>query len=206
MARFVSKVAILGGTFDPPHNGHSAVARAALDALGIDRMVFMPTGQPNFKQGQHVSAAADRVAMTQLLCETDERFEVSCLEVDRPGVTYTADTLELLHENDPGAELVLVVGADCIEHIMRWKRAEVIARLATVVAIARPGFDFAKARQAHAQSDLNFRVEYISAETPDISSTQVRQAAAAGEPLDGLVPQSIARYIAKRHLYTEQEN
>ncbi|MGN0072906.1 MAG: nicotinate-nucleotide adenylyltransferase [Coriobacteriales bacterium] len=196
------RLAVLGGTFDPPHNGHLTLARGVLDALGLGRLLLMPAGDPHFKQGQQLTPARHRAAMAGLLADEDPRIELSMMEVERPGITYTADTLEQLAAANPGAQLLFVMGGDCLEHVMRWRRAEDIARLCTLVAVARPGFSFEAGRAAVESCGLPFEVEYLCLDTPDISSTQLRQRAAAGEGLEGLVPPRVAAYIAHHRLYT----
>ncbi|MGN0038529.1 MAG: nicotinate-nucleotide adenylyltransferase [Coriobacteriales bacterium] len=195
------RLAVLGGTFDPPHNGHLALARGVMDALGLERLLLMPAGDPHFKQDEGLTPARHRAAMAGLLAQEDPRLELSLMEVERPGITYTADTLEQLAAANPGAQLLFVIGGDCLGHVMRWRRAADIARLCTLVAVARPGYGFEAGRAAVEACGLPFRVEYLSLDTPDVSSTQLRERAAAGEGLDQLVPPSIAAYIARHNLY-----
>ena len=194
-------IAILGGTFDPPHNGHLALACGVADALGLQRVWLMPAGNPHFKLDQDVSSAKHRMAMTRLLAACDSRLEASSIEVERQGVTYTADTLTQLHERYPAAKLFFIIGGDSAQHIWRWRRAEQIAQLCTVVAVARQGYDFARGQAAIEQSGMGFDVRYLHLDVPDVSSTQVRAKVAAGEPLAGLVPPAIERYITDHGLY-----
>ena len=195
------RIAILGGTFDPPHNGHLALACGVADALSLDRVLLIPTGNPHFKLDQKVTSVEDRVAMTQLLAAEDQRLEVSRIEADRPGVTYTVDTLHALQEQNPDAELLFIIGGDCAEHIMKWRNADLLARQCTVVAVGRAGYDFAAARKAIDACGLGFKVEYFTFDVPDVSSTGIRAAAAAGEDITSMVPSSVAAYIAEHQLY-----
>lgn len=198
------RIALLGGTFDPPHNGHLALARGVCDALGLERLLLIPAGNPHFKLEQRVTSVEERVAMTQLLVDEDPRFQLSGIEAQRPGVTYTADTLQELHAQHPQAELLFVVGADCLEHIWRWRRAEEIAQLSTLVAVARPGYDFGGALERLDSHGMGFKVQSVKLDTPNISSTQLRELAAQGASpaeLAALTPPNVARYIAEQGIY-----
>ena len=194
-------LAVLGGTFDPPHNGHLALARGVLDALGLPRLLLMPAGDPHFKQDAQLTPAHHRAAMAGLLAQEDSRIELSMMEVERPGITYTADTLEQLAAQHPGARIFFVIGGDCLGHVMRWRRAEDIARLCTLIAVERPGYSFTQGRAALERCGLPFKAEYLCLDTPDVSSTQLRERAGRGEALDGLVPAGVADYIYVHGLY-----
>ncbi len=196
-----STIALLGGTFDPPHNGHLALACGVADALQLERIWLMPAGNPHFKLDNQVTSAQDRLEMTRLLAQSDSRLAVSSMEVRRAGVTYTAETLSLLHESYPQARLLFVIGGDSAQHIWRWRAAQTIAQLCTVVAVARPGFDFDAACAAVKASGLGFDMRCVRVEVSDVSSTQVRSLAAAGKPLAGLVPPAVERYICEHGLY-----
>lgn len=192
---------MLGGTFDPPHLGHLALARGVADELGLARVVLVPTGNPHFKLGEDVTPAPLRMEMTRLLAAEDPRLAVSDIEAVRPGVTYTVDTLAQIKREHAGAHICFIVGGDCAEHIMRWRRAAELARLCTVIAVARPGYDFAAARSNIEASGMGFDVRYLHLDTPDVSSTAVRDAVQAGEGLAGLVPASVEAFIRERGLY-----
>lgn len=195
------RIALLGGTFDPPHNGHLALARAVCGALALDTLLLVPAGNPHFKLDQQVTPVKERVEMTQLLAAEDPRLQVSTIEAQREGVTYSADTLEELKRRRPDASLLFVIGGDCVEHVWRWRRARDIAKLCTLVAVARPGYDMAAAQEALAASGMGFSLQVVRADTPNISSTQVRKKAAAGQSLQGLVPTNVERYIRKHGTY-----
>lgn len=196
-----STIALLGGTFDPPHNGHLALACGVADALQLERIWLMPAGNPHFKLGNQVTGAQDRLVMTRLLAQGDSRLAVSSMEVRRAGVTYTAETLSKIHESYPQARLLFVIGGDSAQHIWRWRAAQTIAQLCTVVAVARPGFDFDAACAAVKASGLGFDMCCVHVDVPDVSSTQVRSLAASGKSLDGLVPPAVERYICEHGLY-----
>lgn len=196
-------IAVLGGTFDPPHLGHLALARGVADELGLARVVLVPTGNPHFKLGEDVTSAPLRMEMTRLLAAEDSRLAVSDIEASRPGVTYTVDTLTQVKHEHAAAHIYFIVGGDCAEHIMRWRRADELARLCTVIAVARPGYDFATAKRNIEASNMGFDVRYLHLDTPDVSSTAIRDAIAAGERLDGLVPASVEAFIKEHGLYRE---
>ncbi len=194
-------IAMLGGTFDPPHNGHLALACGVADELGLSRVYLVPTGNPHFKLGQEVAPVEDRMAMAGLLASCDERLAVSDIEVKRDGVTYTVDTLRELHSRYPSVQLSFIIGGDSAAHIWRWREAAALAQLCTVIAVARPGYDFDAARAGIEASGMGFDVRYLHLDVPDVSSTLVRERVRAGKSLAGLVPASIERYIEEHGLY-----
>ncbi|MGI6032602.1 MAG: nicotinate-nucleotide adenylyltransferase [Coriobacteriales bacterium] len=199
-----TRIAILGGTFDPIHNGHLALADAVARALELDRVVFMPTGNPSFKQGQKVTPAAERAQMTALAIAGDPRFSLDCREIARAGVTYTLDTLEELHAEHPGAHLYFILGADSAETLVHWKGAARLAELATFVVAARPGVDMDRVRQVHDASPLDFDLEFIEAPQWDVSSTELRLRISCGQPVSGLMPDAVIAYIEEHGLYRDE--
>lgn len=196
-----TRIGIMGGTFDPPHFGHLDLARGVMRELALDRVLFMPTGNPNFKQGQRVTPAAQRVDMVRLAIAGEEGFELDEREVRRGGVTYTVDTLIDLHRELSDGELFFIIGADSAATLVHWRRADELATLATFAAVQRPGYDFARIRAALDACPHAYRMRYLEIDTPDISSTQLRELVAAGESLDGLTPQPVVEYIADHGLY-----
>lgn len=200
-------LAILGGTFDPIHNGHLALARDVVDRLGIARVLFIPTGHPNFKRGQHVTDAKTRAEMVALAIADEPCFALDRREVERPGITYTADTLEELHAELPNTRLFFVIGADSAETLVHWRRAATIARLATFVVVRRPGVDCAHVLQVHRESPLDFDLLFLDAPQVDISSTELRARLWRGDSVEGLMPKPVIDYIEEHGLYRpRQEN
>ena len=196
------RMGIMGGTFDPIHNGHLVAAEQAFDDLGLDVVVFMPAGNPAFKQHKRVSSGEDRYAMTLLATSDNPHFLASRFEVDREGVTYTAETLELLSAAYPAnVELYFITGADAIADIVRWRDARKIACLAHVVGATRPGYDLAHAREAIAASGLPFDVTYLEVPALAISSSYLRERVWAGQSLRYLTPDAVTGYIHKHQLY-----
>jgi nicotinate-nucleotide adenylyltransferase len=193
----LARVGILGGTFDPPHNGHIAIARAALKELGLDKVVFIPARIPPHKTKRIIASPEDRFNMLRLAIDAYPDFEISRIELDRPGPSYTADTLERLRAIDPETELVLLIGTDNVSEIEGWHEPERIATLATLAAANRPGFN-----PGGKYAD---RVVYFDMPPMDISSTEVRNRIRADMPITDLVPPEVESYIIKRRLYISNE-
>ena len=189
------RIGIMGGTFDPIHNGHLVAASEVAWALNLDEVIFVPTGNPSFKQDKHVTAAEHRYLMTVIATSQNPQFSVSRVDIDRPGVTYTIDTLKDLRKEFPDAELFFITGADAIAQMATWKDADKLFSMAKFVAVGRPGYKL----------DLGGMPEesVIKVEIPAlaISSTDCRHRASIGEPLWYLVPDGVVRYIDKYGLY-----
>ena len=195
------RIGIMGGTFDPLHNGHLACAAAAQDALELDEVLFIPCGVPSFKQETVAASAKDRLAMTRLGVAGHAGFAVDALEVERPGTTYTVDTLHALHERYPEAELVFITGADAARTLPIWYRADELARLARFAVVARDG-DGLSAEEQRKLSDAGFTIVMLAdVRTGDVSSHEIRSLVKEGKPLGALVPEAIERYIIENGLY-----
>ena len=196
------RLGIMGGTFDPIHHGHLVAAEAAFDELGLDVVVFMPAGSPAFKQHKRVTAGEDRYAMTLLATSDNPHFIASRFEVDRDGVTYTAETLRLLREAyPPNVEFYFITGADAVAEVVSWRDAGTIAQLAHLVGATRPGYDLARAQAAFAQSPHEFDVTYLEVPALAISSSYLRERVQAGQSLRYLTPDPVTGYIHKHGLY-----
>ena len=194
----------MGGTFDPIHFGHLVTAEEALVQFNLDRVIFMPTGVPALKVHNDVTPAEDRYLMTVLATASNPDFDVSRMEVDRPGLTYTVDTLRDLRDiHGPSTELFFITGADAVWDIISWRDAEKVADLATFIGATRPGFDLDAARRAHEVAETRFRIEYVEVPALAISSTDIRARIAARRPIRYLTPETIVAYIDKRRLYRE---
>lgn len=194
------KVGVLGGTFDPVHLGHLILAEHAREELGLARVLWVPAGDPWRKRGHGVTPAADRMAMVRLAIGGQRAFAVSAVEVERPGPSYTAETLAALHTDEPEAELVLLLGQDALEDLPAWREPERILELATV-AVARRGEGEAAAEQALAGPPG--RLVWLTMPRIDISATELRRRAAAGLSLRYLVPDAVAAYIHQHRLYKD---
>ena len=199
------RLGIMGGTFDPIHNGHLVAAEQAFDDLGLDLVVFMPAGRPAFKLDKKVTSGEDRYAMTLLATSDNPHFTASRFEIDREGVTYTADTLRLLHGIYPdNVRFYFITGADAIADIVTWRDAADIARLARIVAATRPGYDLSHAQKVIEESGLPFDVTYLEIPALAISSTYLRMRAERGQSLRYLTPDTVTGYIRKHGLYDVQ--
>ena len=196
------RLGIMGGTFDPIHNGHLVAAEQALGDLGLDVVVFMPAGRPAFKLDKNVSSGEDRYAMTLLATSDNPHFLASRFEVDREGVTYTADTLELMRRMYPdNVELYFITGADSIADIVHWRDADREASCARLVGATRPGYDLDHARANIAASPFAFDVTYLEVPALAISSSYLRDRVRAGQSLRYLTPEPVSGYIQKHGLY-----
>ena len=191
------RLGVMGGTFDPIHHGHLVAAAAVADYFALDEVVFVPTGQPWQKQGRDVSAAEDRYLMTVIATASNPRFSVSRVDIDRPGPTYTIDTLrDLRTERGADAEFFFITGADALTELLTWRDPEAMFELAHFVGCTRPG---------HTLSDPGLpgaRVSLIEVPALAISSTDCRERVAVGRPIQYLMPDGVVQYIAKRRLYS----
>ncbi|GEL95443.1 nicotinate-nucleotide adenylyltransferase [Cellulomonas composti] len=191
----MTRLGVMGGTFDPVHHGHLVAASEVAATFGLDEVVFVPTGQPTFKQGQDVTRAEDRYLMTVIATASNPQFTVSRVDIDREGLTYTVDTLRDLKVSRPGAELFFITGADAIEQILTWKDAEELFSMAQFVAVTRPGHTLS------VEGLPEERVKVVEIPALAISSTDVRARSRAGKPVWYLVPDGVVQYIAKHQLY-----
>ena len=187
------RIGVMGGTFDPIHNGHLVAASEVASALELDEVLFVPTGKP--WQKQEVSPAEDRYLMSVVATASNPQFKVSRVDVDRPGYTYTVDTLNELNQQFPDADLFFISGADAIAQIIAWKDIDSVWGLAHFVAVSRPGHKL-KLPKAPQGAISELEVPALS-----ISSTDVRQRVADGKPIWYLVPDGVVQYISKHHLY-----
>lgn len=187
---------VFGGSFNPPHVGHLAVAQAAIEAADLDRLLWMPAATPPHKRADaSLALAADRLAMTHLAVAGNRRFEVSDLEVARGGVSFTIDTLRRLRALHPGRQLALVVGGDSLAGFPTWREAEAIVALARLVVYARPGTPLS------VSDALAPHVTVVDAPALDVSSSAIRAMLAAGRSARYLVPDAVLAYAARRGLY-----
>ena len=190
----------MGGTFDPIHHGHLVAASEVQAWFDLDEVVFVPTGAPWQKADRDVSPAEDRYLMTVIATASNPRFRVSRVDIDRPGPTYTIDTLRDLAAEMPDADLHFITGADALADIFTWRNAEELFSLANFVGCTRPGYDMDPATLAGIPAE---RVQMIEIPALAISSTDCRRRTVRGEPVWYLVPDGVVQYIAKHHLYID---
>lgn len=191
------RIGIMGGTFDPIHHGHLVAASEAQALLDLDEVIFVPTGQPADKS--HVSPAEHRYLMAVIATASNPRFRVSRADIDRPGVTYTVDTLHDMRREFPDADLFFITGADAIQGFMSWKDAEALTDLAHFVAVTRPGHELTVGNLAPHQ------VTVLEVPALAISSTDCRARVYAGNPIWYLVPDGVVQYIGKHRLYRRNQ-
>jgi nicotinate-nucleotide adenylyltransferase len=194
-------IGVLGSAFNPPHLGHLALAQEALWQLGLDEVVFVPTGEAPHKRIAEEPGREARMEMTRLAAAEDERFSVSALEVEREGPSYTYETLEALAEERADTQLVFVMGADAAVGLESWRNPERVVELASLAVARRAGV--AEADVAAVMRSLGCEERATMLEMPQfgVSSSAVRERAKRGRPLRFLVPDSVASLIEERGLY-----
>ena len=185
----LKRVGVFGGTFDPVHVGHLAIALAALESVPLDRVLFVPARRSPLKDRDPIASAADRVTMLESAIASEPRFALSPVELERDGVSYTVDTLEALRKE---GELFLILGSDALADLARWRAPDRIHELATILVAARPGAP---------EPDPMHGARAFDAPRLDISSRELRARAARGMSLRYLVPDAVWEHIRKRGLY-----
>ncbi|MCZ4149588.1 nicotinic acid mononucleotide adenylyltransferase, partial [Escherichia coli] len=188
------RLGVMGGTFDPIHNGHLVAASEVAAEYDLDEVVFVPTGQPWQKADRQVTSAEHRYLMTVIATASNPRFTVSRVDIDREGATYTRDTLLDLRALRPDAELFFITGADAMSQIMSWRDIDQVFDLAHFVGVSRPGYVIADLGRDN--------VSQLEIPALAISSTDCRERVAADKPVWYLVPDGVVQYIAKYGLYT----
>jgi nicotinate-nucleotide adenylyltransferase len=192
----MGRIGLFGGTFDPPHLGHLALAEHARDRLRLDQVRFIPAGRPPHKRGERITSAAGRVAMTRLAVRGNPAFTVSTIETRRGGPSFTIETLRAVAAEAPGARLFLLMGADSLDDFANWREPEAILRLATLVVADRPG---AGGRRVGVPGGR--RVVRLDNAVLAVSSSLLRARVRAGRSVRYLVPDAVAAYIARHRLY-----
>jgi nicotinate-nucleotide adenylyltransferase len=194
-------IGVLGSAFNPPHLGHLALAQEALWQLGLAEVVLMPTGEAPHKRIADDPGREQRLAMTRLAAADDSRFSVSTLEVDREGPSYTYETLELLAGERGDSELVFVMGADAAVGLESWREPRRVTELARLAVARRAGISDAEVAAVLRSLDAEGRATMLEMPQFGVSSSSVRERAAAGRPLRYLVPESVARFIEEKGIY-----
>ncbi len=189
------RVGVMGGTFDPIHHGHLVAASEVAHRFSLDEVVFAPTGHPWQKSDQPVTDSEVRYLMVVVATAEDPRFTVSRVDLDRPGPTYTVDTLRDLALARPGARLFFITGADALQSILSWRDPDEVLELAHLVGVTRPGHHLTASHLPEGAASV------VEIPALAISSTDCRQRVAAGAPITYLVPGGVERFIAKLGLY-----
>lgn len=199
----VTRIGVMGGTFDPIHHGHLVAAEEAWFQYDLDVVLFMVAGRPALKP-VGVSDPETRFAMATLACAGNPHFEVSRLEIDRPGVTYTVDTIRALRDlYGSEADIYFITGTDAVFEILEWHDAAQLADLVKFIAAGRPGYDYTSALEDHADVATTFDLSFMEVPALAISSTDIRDRARDDRPYRYLVPREVAAYIAEHGMYKE---
>jgi nicotinate-nucleotide adenylyltransferase len=197
----LGRIGILGGTFNPPHLAHLICAQEAYDQLGLERVVLMPVSVPPHKEAADDPGAEHRLEMCRLAVAKDDRLAVSRLELDRPGPSYTADTLRAIHESAPGDDLTFIVGGDMAHSLPTWREPGAVLELATVAVAERSGTRRADIEQRLADLGGADRIRFFAMPRIDISSSDVRRRVRDRRPIRYLVPDEVVHYIGAEGLY-----
>jgi nicotinate-nucleotide adenylyltransferase len=195
-----ASLGLLGGTFDPFHNGHLAAAEAAIGCARLDRVTFFPGAQPPHRPPA-VASAQQRLEMCRLGTAGEPRFAVSDVEVTRGGPSYTADTLVEMRRLHPDEELFLILGWDAARLFSTWRHPDEVRALASIVVVCRPGSEVPREADLKASGLEGEGVLLCLRPTPDVSASEIRRAVADGESIAGKVPASVERYITSHRLY-----
>jgi nicotinate-nucleotide adenylyltransferase len=192
------RIGVYGGTFDPPHVGHLLLASDAREALGLDRLIFIPTGaQPLKVDTPPVASPQDRLEMVRLAIADDAYYAVDDAEINRKGLSYTVDTLEHLSARFPAAKLYLLVGQDALASFDKWREPDRIREMATLAVMRRNG----GIQGDQKSKPVTGGVLEVSTRRVDVSSTEIRERLKAGRSIKGFVPESVERFIDARGLY-----
>ncbi|MBE6095767.1 MAG: nicotinate-nucleotide adenylyltransferase [Schwartzia succinivorans] len=203
MAETKHRVGILGGTFDPIHNGHLMMAEAVRDEYEMEKVLFIPAAQPPHKRGHKISPAEDRYMMTVLATCMNPAFEVSDIEMRREGLSYSIDTVRaLLRATGGDSEFFFIAGTDVIREIHTWERIEELLDICPFIAASRPGCRPDVERTRNLLGDLGVRqIHLLNTPELEISSTDIRERVAAGRSIKYIVPSEVEHYIYKKGLY-----
>lgn len=197
----MKRIALLGGTFDPLHIGHLAIAEDLRFALRADQVAFVPAAQQPLKAYRHTVSAADRLAMTAAGIANNSSFAISDLEVRRGGVSYTVDTLRYFREQMPGIDLWLITGADAAMTLPRWHEIEQLLALCRIAVVERPGYYFDRDALVHQLPGAQDRIETFDGPALDISASEVRKRLREGRPVRYHLPPAVLAYIQEHRLY-----
>ena len=196
------KVGLFGGTFDPIHNGHIMVAETVLRKVDLAKVIFIPAGIPWLKEGRKITSATHRLNMVELAISGKSYFELSKIEIERPGATYTVDTLiDFINETN-NTELYVIIGLDSLADFPRWKDPQRLLSLCYLVVVPRPGYPLPDIQaMENEMPGLKTRLILLNAPEIDISSSEVRRRIEEGRSFKHLVPKSVAEYIQENGLY-----
>ncbi|MEH7109558.1 MULTISPECIES: nicotinate-nucleotide adenylyltransferase [Bacillaceae] len=185
------KIGILGGTFDPPHNGHLLIANEVLGSLHLDEIWFMPNQEPPHKKKSGFVSNEHRLKMLELATQTHPDFKIQSIELEREGPSYTFDTMSLLSTKYPDYQFFFIIGADMIEYLPKWYKVEDLVKLVQFVGVKRPAYNH--------HSD--YPVLYVDVPAMDVSSSMIRERLENGKTVRYLLPDAVIQYIEEKQLY-----
>lgn len=198
----MARLGVFGGTFDPPHLGHLILAGEALDQLGLDRLLWVVTPDPPHKQGRSITRLSDRLALVETAIADEPAFTLSRVEIDRPGPHYALDTVRLLHDRHPGDELVYLMGGDSLVDLPDWHRPRELVKACDALGVMRRPEEVIDLAELEGQlPGLTSKVRFIDAPLLEISSSDLRERAAAGRPIRYYLPSGVFDLIQRRGLY-----
>jgi nicotinate-nucleotide adenylyltransferase len=196
------RLGIFGGTFDPPHLGHLILAAEASDQLDLTKLLWVLTPQPPHKLDQPITPLEHRLAMLRLAIADEARFELSPVEMKRPGPHYSLDTLRLLAKGHPGADLILLIGGDSLHDLPSWHRpADLVAACCEIGVMRRPGDSIDLSQLEVPLPGISSKVRFVEAPLLEISSSQIRQRVTTGRPFRYYLPPRVYQYILEHPLY-----
>ncbi len=198
-----NRAGILGGTFNPVHIGHLAIAKIAMYEFTLGEVIFLPAGIPPHKKNEYIASPQTRLDMINLAIESEERFSVNTMELYREGYTYTVDTLEILTRENKKTDYYFVIGADTLFELKTWKNYERVFCLTSFICVLRPGQDDREVKEYADKLNEEYGYKFFVAKDkgPDISSSHIRELAAHRKLKSGLLPDKVLRYIEKKRLY-----
>jgi nicotinate-nucleotide adenylyltransferase len=194
------KLGILGGTFDPPHLGHLAIAKAAMESLELDAVLFVPNNRNPHKEEKAVVSARKRLRLVESMIADDDGFMASDIEITRGGPSYMYDTLNELQGAQPGMEFWLIMGADALAGFMNWHYSDRILKMARLAVAVRPGVDLERLTELQAEP-VQRKIDFIEMEPMSISATQIRQNIAEGVDCSSMLHPDVYAYIQENGLY-----
>jgi nicotinate-nucleotide adenylyltransferase len=199
------RVGVIGGTFDPIHIGHLIIAEGARDALDLQRVIFVPAGQPPHKRSSQISPAEHRLEMVRLAIAGNGHFTASRVDIDRGGPSYTVDTIRLLHDAwGADARIYFLIGGDSLAELPMWYQPERLLEICQVVAVPRPGYELDLESLDVKIPGASERIQMLSMPLVDLSATEIRDRIRDRRSIRYLVPHAVERYIYRHHLYRER--
>lgn len=187
----MKRIGILGGTFDPPHNGHLLIANEVQSSLNLDEVWFMPNQEPPHKMKSGSASNKNRLEMLERAIKDNKAFHIQPLELEREGPSYTFDTMKILHEKYEGYQFFFIIGADMIEYLPKWHKIEELIKLVQFVGVRRPSYNH--------QTD--YPILYVDVPLFDVSSSMIRERLNTGKTVKYLLPELVIDYIEENHLY-----